>query len=148
MRTERATSQVPMKLQQYARVNRDVLDALPHPDEGVWVATDSFPEEFYGELRRLRELGLINAVGRRKVDAYPKDGSYRVAWQTDPVAYHALDEQGMFDINRAPTYGGEGMGCPACGRVSFVNLDGERLRCKQCDHVGQKDAWVVGGDPA
>lgn len=122
--------------QTYARCNRDTFAALPHPDAEPWVANEVF--EMSQTVNKLHRLGIVAPTGDHTRNAH---GNRVKTWETVPRMHEALEKRGFLDPTRPPAYGPVDVACPECARVSFVNVDGDRLRCKKCETVTHKEAW-------
>jgi hypothetical protein len=144
--SESQSQNLPRKLRQHAQFNRDLYAELPHPDVGEWIVADHF-EAGHTQVATLHNLGVIRRVGRRRRKKGRNDRSFRRVWRTNAEVYRELQRRGYLDVDRPPVYGTGDLGCPDddCGRVSFTNLDGERLECKVCGTVAHKTAWRGGG---
>ena len=142
--SDKRSQAIGVKLRMHARCNRDLYAQVPAPDTGEWLARDHF--DVAGDVATLQSLGVVRCIGKRRRNRVSGEREHVRVWTTVAHVYNALDERGLLDPDRPPIYGGEGIGCPSCGRTSLRNLNGEDIECKQCGTVAHKSRWRGGDD--
>lgn len=123
----------------WARANQHRLRSLPAPSEDRWRVAEVDDEWLPNGVNKLHSLGFIERVGSERY-RYEHSGvsSIRAIWRTLPGPYAACDRLGYLE----PAVADGGVGCPDCGRPTFVNERGASgLRCKSCESVSPKEAW-------